>query len=260
MFLSVTGTDTQPETAGESLPPGSAPRPPLPQWQAQLRASAGFRAVALVHRVKRMGHLLQGNVAEYRALTARLQDPAVSLPVFDVRNADAHDDLLTEAERLLHNVLTAVSTRVDQQRRFMATHFEDDPVLTSEYLERVKAFAASTEAVFLKGLRNYITHRQLPVAQSRQSFTASSFEVTFVLPAAPLLDWDGWNSGTRAWITGQGNAVVVVGVVDAYARQADELDKWLQDRISLRYRTDIDDFLRRQEEYRRESDRVFGVA
>jgi hypothetical protein len=37
-----------------------------------------------------------------------------------------------------------------------------------EYGERIaSAFAVSPDAAFLKGLRNYITHTQLPVAQSK---------------------------------------------------------------------------------------------
>src|SRR5690242_17372710 len=97
--VSVTGTDAKPETVGEQLPANGASRPSLLEWQARLRASAGFRAIALQNRVKRMGYLFQGNVAQYKTLVARLQDPAVSFPILDVRNPDAHDDLLMEAER-----------------------------------------------------------------------------------------------------------------------------------------------------------------
>ena len=140
--------------------------------------------------MKRMSYLLQGNVGQYRALVARLQDPAVSFPVLD--DPFSHADLLGEAERLLHNVLTAMSTRVDQQRRFMTAYFGDDPVLMQEYRNRVASdFTASAEAAFLKGLRNYIAHRQLPVAQSQEAYTAQSVQITFILTAAPLLEWDG---------------------------------------------------------------------
>jgi len=42
-------------------------------------------------------------------------------------------------------------------------------------------------------------------------------------------------------------------------RLAGEFDKWLFDRIGLKYTTEIDAFLREQEEYTREFDRVFGT-
>jgi hypothetical protein len=165
-----------------------------------------------------------------------------------------------EAERLLHNVLTAMSTRVDQQRRFMERNFQDDPVLVKEHRDRIaSAFGTSAEAAFLKGLRNYITHMQLPVAQSRQTFGTASFEVTFILPSGPLLGWDGWNAGMQAWISSQGDAVAIVDVVDAYARMAGESDKWLHDRIGQGHQAEIAAFLREQDEYTREYDRVFGT-
>ncbi|MBV9795925.1 MAG: hypothetical protein JO016_18515 [Actinobacteria bacterium] len=198
-----------------------------------------YRLVTLIGAVKRMSYLLQGNVRQYRALVARLQDPTVSFPILD--DPVAHDGLLGEAERLLHNVLTAMSTRVDQQRHFMDTYFGDDTILMREYRDRVASdFTASAEAAFLKRLRNYIAHMQLPVAQSQEAYTARSIRVSFILSAAALLEWDGWNAGTRAWIVGHGSDVPIVDVVDTYARVAEEFDRWLADRIGAKYRADIE--------------------
>ena len=53
--------------------------------------------------------------------------------------------------------------------------------------------------------------------------------------------------------------MVIVDVVDAYARITGEFDKWLYARIGLKHKTEIDAFLREQEKYTREVDRVFGA-
>lgn len=228
-------------------------------WQKRLNASSGCRAVALGDRVKRIGYVFQGNVAQYKTLVAELHSPVASGQILDVRNPEAHDRLLSEAERLLHNVLTAMSTRVDQQRHFMEEHFQDDSALMNEYRGKVGSlFKDDLQAKFLKGLRNYITHAQLPVAESRQTFGRESFEITVTLPAAPLLAWSRWSGELRAWIAGQGDAVVIVDVVDGYACKAGELDKWLFDRIARKYRADIDAYLRECAEFNREVDRAFG--
>jgi hypothetical protein len=63
----------------------------------------------------------------------------------------------------------------------------------------------------------------------------------------------------RAWITGWGEAIATVDVVDAYARMAGEFDKWLFDRVGLKCKPEIDAFLCEQEKYTREFDRVFGA-
>lgn len=130
-------------------------------------AMPGYIARARMDYVQRIGYVFQGNGADYKALVARLQDPGVSLPIPAVGSEGAHDLLLSEAERLLHNVLMAVSTRIDQQRAFMDRNFGDTSELTAEYAARIRStFAAYPSADVLRDLRNYLTHHRLPVAQS----------------------------------------------------------------------------------------------
>jgi hypothetical protein len=51
-------------------------------------------------------------------------------------------------------------------------------------------------------------------------------------------------AGRRAWIAGHGEHVPIVDVVDTYAGIADEFDRWLADRIGVKYRADIEAFRR----------------
>jgi hypothetical protein len=120
------------------------------------------------------------------------------------------------------------------------------------------SFTPSPEAAFLKGLRNYIAHRQLPVAQSKQTFGPEVFEITFILPSKPLLDWDGWNSAVQTWIIGQGEAVPIVNVVTTYARITGEFDKWLHGQIGLKYKTEIEEFRHEQAKFAHAVGAVFG--
>lgn len=215
--------------------------------------------MALMDRVKRIAYIYQANVGQYMALVAKLQDPGFSSPIMDLRNPDAHDDLLSEAERLLHNVLTSMSTRIAQERAFMKKHFSDDTELTGDYDDKVaSAFIGDRGVTFLQDLRNHITHHQLPVAQSRQTLSAQSISITLILPCAPLLEWD-WSSGVKEWLASCGEAVEIVDVVDTYARKAGDLDKWLFDRIELKYRPEIQEFEQAREEHAREVDAVFGA-
>ncbi len=253
------------ETAGESARVETADssieheRPSLLEWQNQLLASPGYRAIALSARVKRIAYIFQANFAQYRSLVAKLQDPEFWLPISGPGNLDAHDDLLSEAERLLHNFLTSMSTRIDQERAFMRRNFSERPDLASEYRGKVAAiFSDDFAVVFLKDLRNHITHHQLPVAQSRETFKAGSISVTFILPCAPLLEWE-WSSGVKEWIATHGDAIEIVDVLDAYARKAASLDKWLFHRIEQEHRTEIQEFQRAEEEYTRKYDRAFGL-
>ncbi len=243
----------------ESGPPaeGTA-RPSLLERQHELMASKGYYATALMDRVQRIGYVLQGNVSQYLGLVAQLQNPAFSLPIMDVRNLAQHDRLLSEAERLLHNVLTAMSTRIDQLRVFVRKRLADDVELTQAYGDRVRADFTGPQVAFLKELRNHMTHHQLPVAQSQQTFGPQSIEITFLLPSDALLAWE-WTGSVRRWIADRGGAVAIVEVVTAYARLAAAFDAWLVEQIRLKYAVEISDFLKAQAEYTREYDRVFGL-
>ena len=228
--------------------------------QRMLDESEGYRAICLIDGIKRISYIFQANVAQYNRLVARLQDPAFSLPIFDVRNPTAHDDLLSEAERLLHNVLASMSTRIDQQRAFMKKHFSDDAELTEAYQARIATtFSADMLSKFIKDLRNQMTHNQLPVAQSEQTFTSESMSITFTLPCKPLLEWDNWSSGVKDWIGSHGKTIPIVDVVGEYAGKAADLDKWLSDQIGLKYANEIRGYRQAAEAYQREHDRVFGL-
>ncbi len=212
-------------------------RPHLLVWQDELNASAGHHALSLMEYVRRIGYVFQANVAQYNGLVARVQDPAFALPIFDVSNPQAHDDLHSEVERLLHNVLMALSTRIDQQRAFMARHFRHDPTLTGRYAAKVKSdFGDYTPTGFVRDLRNYLTHHRLPVARSRQTFSLQSFAVTFILLRRPLLEWSGWKNDTKTWLQGQDEEIEIVELIDGYARIAGSFDKWLHDQIGLKLR------------------------
>ncbi len=210
--------------------------------------------------VRRIGYVFQANVLQYKTLVERVQDPAITLSIFDISNPQAHDDLLSEVERLLHNVLMALSTRIDQQRAFMRRHFADDVQLMSEFeAKRMADFGGYAPSEFLRQLRNYLTHDKLPVAQSQQEFSQDSFSVTFTLVRRPLLEWDGWKSAKR-WLEAQGDQIAIVDLIDSYARIAGSFDKWLHDRIGLKYAAELREYDEAVEAFNREVDREFGFA
>ncbi|MET8094838.1 hypothetical protein [Micromonospora sp. NPDC005220] len=248
----------------EASPPvsdvdGQAGRPRLLVWQDELNASPGYHATALMDYVRRIGYVFQGNVDQYNRLVAHVQDPANSLAVFDMTNPRAHDELLSEVERLLHNVLMALSTRIDQQRFFLRKHFSEDGALTAEYFAKIRSdFDSYAPAAFLRGLRNYLTHHRLPVAQSRQTFSNHSFSVAFVLLRQPLLEWSKWNSDTRRWLADQDDELEIVPMIDGYARIAGGFDKWLHDRIKLKYAGAIREYEKAAKAFNRELNQTFG--
>lgn len=240
---------------------GQRARPPLLVWQDKLNASPGHHAISLMDYIRRVGYVFQLNVAQYKELVAQMQDPSYALPILSMDNLHDHDKLLSEVERLLHNVLTALTTRIDHHRAFMRRHFNQDAILIGEYNERVKSdFGVYAPAVFLQDLRNYLTHYQLPVAQSSLTIVPNqSFSVTFILVRQSLEDWEGWKADAKAWLSAQGKDIDMVPIVDNYARIAGAFDKWLYDRIGEKYEAEIRAYNDEVELFNLEHARVFGA-
>lgn len=241
----------------EGRDPEPQGRPSLLTWQNELVASPGYRAIGLMEMVKRIAYILQSNLVDYKSLVAKMQHPEFAAPFLDVRNPAAHDGLLSEAERLLHNVLAAIKTRVDQLRVFMNENFADDRDLMNEFRERIRIDFDNPQARFLGHLRNHMTHHRLPVALSQQTFGGGPpFSFAILLRTDSLLEWE-WPSGVKSWLKNLGD-VDIIGVVDDYCRRAGSLDKWLYRRIEKKYELEIAEFRTAAADYDREVERVFG--
>jgi hypothetical protein len=142
----------------------------------------------------------------------------------------------------------------------MTKYIGADDDLMRAYEARVRAvFVADPSSCFLKDLRNLITHRMLPIAQSKQSFTRATFEVTFVLPTAPLLEWTKWSSPVRRWLSDGGDQVRIVDAVQGYAKQTADFDAWLVGEIAAKYAQEIAELRQLEVVYECERARAFGL-
>lgn len=210
--------------------------------------------------VKRITYILQANLEQYKSLLAMMQDPGTALPILDVRNRSQHDELLSESERLLHNVLAAIKSRVDLSRAFRERHLVDDEDLIGEYVLKVRQYFNNPATKFLDRLRNHMTHNLLPVARTQQTFKQGGpFEFTFLLDSVALLKLE-WPTDVREWIAAQGSDIRIIDVLDAYCQRASELDRWLFGEIRRKHANELADYERAVHAFNAEYDRLFGTG
>jgi hypothetical protein len=232
------------------------------EWQRQLHASPGYHANALIATVKRYSYILQRNIAEFNALINTMQDPAFAIPLLAERDKDPrrHEALLGEAERLLHNVMMAIKTRIDLLRVLKNKYFADDESLLADYSAEVAQIFNSDSARFLTGLRNHMTHHLLPVTRSHFHISAEGpFTFTIILDAQALLEWDWDSASVRQWIEQQSPDVMIAEVVNDYGDRARRFDKWLIGKIIEKYETELSEFETALEAYTRAMTHFFGV-
>jgi len=211
----------------------------------EIEAMPGRLAIAKIETVRRVNWILRGDIAQLANLVDRMTDPAFSLPIMDARQPERHDAFLNECERLLHNAVAAVHSRVDLLRTFVSRYVaESTPALATDYQSRVDTdFVNDPAHAFLIGLRNYMLHERLPVAVGTWSFGNQGESYVYELSTGPLIAArDHFNAATREWMAGHGDTVDVVSVLRAYEQQVARFDQWFAERIEQHHRADIETF------------------
>jgi hypothetical protein len=232
------------------------PQISLVEKQRRLRASPGYQAYALMALIKRYSYILLANINQYNRLVNAMQDPSYGLSILDTRTPEKHDDLLSESERLLHNVLMAIKTRIDLLRVFMEKFFAEDSDLQDAFAVKAEEIFDADSAKFLERLRNHVTHHLLPVQRSVQTYSTGPMTFTLVLDAQRLLDWE-WSARVRNWIEQQSPNLMIIDVINDYGGRANRFDTWLSQEISRKYQEELSEFWAATEILNREIARVF---
>ena len=207
----------------------------------------GRSAVAHIDMVKRINAILSGNISEFARIIQRMNDdPAFSSPILDIGRPELHEAFLGECERLLHNALSTVHSRVDLLRTYVKRHFVTElPRLAAEYDTRIgAAFRNNLLHRFLIELRNYVLHNRLPVARSQQLFStnpdgSSTFEFKLTLSTTHLLDNADLPAQVHAWASALGDDFDVLDLLRQYHHAVQEFDAWLVAAIWQHYANDI---------------------
>lgn len=220
----------------------------------------GWLAVAKIGTIRRINAILRDNIAELAALIERVQDPAIHLPLLDISHPERNDAFLGECERLLHNALSAVHSRVELLRAFVDRYVvESTPSIAAEYHDRKDAdFANDQTHIFLTKLRNYMLHGTLPVLATQFNYTRDSGTSYAVLLRTDRMASDRYfNATTKRWLADQGGSLDVVAVLRGYYERVGRFDGWFTDRIKEHHREEIDAYVQAARAYDACVDAVF---
>lgn len=133
----------------------------------------------------------------------------------------------------LHNYLASTTSLVDHVRRVMRGR--SDP-LAEEYERRKAALRQHPEVDFMVGLRNFTLHRVLPLVGHTLSIqnvntAGQSMASEVQLSVAELLEWKGWSAGSRTYVKGQGDGVVLRAVVRLHGELIASFSVWLHTQL-----------------------------
>lgn len=119
-----------------------------------------------------------------------------------VSNTGAHDAarkaFFNEFDRLLHNVVAAIGTRIDHTR-VVARHYEGSP-FHHEFARRIGEVAVLPAARFVKDLRNYMLHQSLPAPYSQVNLSSQQVTYQLLISVPALLRSSAWSATSRAYL------------------------------------------------------------
>jgi hypothetical protein len=210
----------------------------------------GRLAIARVAMVERINEILRGNVVDLVRLIRRMnEDFEFSLQVLDRSRPERHGTFLGECERLLHNALAGVQSRVSLLRTFVNRHIDTPlPELGAEYRSRIDAtFKNDDLHKFLVDLRNYILHERLPVATTTESIAmrpdgSMALDFKLNLTTKVLVESRQWSAVQRAWILNHGDNLDIVALLQRYYATVVDFDAWLVAAINHQCADDIAEY------------------
>ncbi len=153
----------------------------------------------------------------------------------NVQAQTAKEDFISEMLRLLHNYIASSASLIDHSRRFIEKYPDSD--FSKNYQIRRTAIASSPEHCFLKDLRNYIVHFDIPPIGYQVSFNGDSFEPR--LTSKRLLRRRKWSSTSKSYIETSGEYVNIIPLVNDHSRCIDDLYSWIFEQFQKIHGDDI---------------------
>lgn len=223
----------------------------LHEARARIADCTGAKIHAELENVERTHRLVLGNCREVLVYLAKSEEPDTMLALWDVGNREVLERFLDEYDRLLHNYVASVTSLRDHTRRLWDKYPPADAGLNTLYREAVDAaFAKNGLARFVQGLRNYSTHRTLPVARGQLTYSPEEGEKSaVVLDRDQLLEWNGWTVEAKEFLAAKPKSFEARPVVIEYTELVARFHRWFIQVFVSGHREAVGEFNARVEKH-----------
>jgi hypothetical protein len=213
-------------------------------------AMPGFQLKVDMEALGRSGHVIYRNAEE-------LGEHAAKFIRGHTFARESSDDFENELVRYLHNYLTSIYSLIEAQRVVMrhccgeTSEFE-----TGEYTEHRKATFETGEAEFMTELRNYCTHRSVPLPGISTTWSGGRGRPTMVvnkltLDRDTLLKRKKWTAPAKAYLRAKDEHFDLGPVIESYVNTAAAFFNWFVDEINRRYAKEKNEYLTAAEEFKK---------
>jgi hypothetical protein len=203
---------------------------------------------------------LDGNYRDFQQVVEGISSHSRAHELLYVRNRDQLSEYLMHIGRLLHNFVAAVQSLVDHTNNLYdklnvgPNKLGIEPKPFPAYKERIAAeFAEDPLYQFVKYLRHYCQHYQLPAVGLRFSFAPSTGSETKMihLSKTGLLGYDKWSAGAKKFLSEQAEEINILEVVTSYRSKVIAFYDWFLRSEREIFSDEIDPFMAKQAEMAR---------
>ena len=226
----------------------------LSELSDQIKATEGYRINLKIRALRSSYYVFEGN---YRSLVSALDQFGrieVFMKLWREDNRAELEHFIDEVTRRLHNLLASAKTLVDHTRVFKNEMYggQSFEKLYQEKLDR--DLGNSTIVRFVQDLRNYVLHKQLPIASAELSFkggggATSTFDSTIRLDVNELREWDRWKPASRVYLDTLGDKVQIREVVEKYEAAIRTFYQWFGEQQEQLHRVEFDELSRLETQY-----------
>jgi hypothetical protein len=229
----------------------------------RLRELPGWSVRSEMLSLDRSLRVFTGNARELSQILGEQQEPANAFHLWALQNHEGFERFLDEVDRLLHNFVAGAMSLKEHATRLRRKLLSEDSAdeLAAEYQDRVdRDFTNSPLAQFVQQVRNFTTHRRLPVTTGELSMEIPSetVESRVILHASDLLKWPKWNPLAKRYIETAGDEIAIADVVTEYTAVVVSFHGWFREALAIRHRKDLDALKQAEAEVAELWERAFG--
>ncbi|MDG5769421.1 hypothetical protein [Mycolicibacterium fortuitum] len=201
--------------------------------KAELLAMPGYRLKLDLDALGRAGHIMYKNAEELTAHATRFLTGRRF-------SRDMDDEFEKELVRFLHNYLTSIYSLIEAQRVVMRHCWGDGSEFEKgKYTDHRKASFETGEAEFMTELRNYCTHRSVPLPGITTTFSWGRGRPALLvnrltLDRDALLTWKKWTAPAKAYLRAQEPQFDLGPVIESYVNTASAFFNWFVEEINER--------------------------
>jgi len=180
------------------------------------------------------------NLASY--LQATEDNPDLALEMMkNITPNTTRNGFFTLISRDLTTLCASLTSIVDHSRRIFKKHYPDT-LFFQEWNEKTASIIKNPSALFLRDLRNYLSHFASPPWTFEISHIDTNPAAIISLNKSELLKWDGWKPLSLKLINETQNDIYLLPIVKEYLGLFQEFWVWVFSQFEYLHEEDIKEF------------------